>query len=151
MKYKLFVGLIAAATITAPVGAKSSSSGPLAAVDPVTLQAIAAQLKAQSMAEESTPTTALQSVETEIEEREEKAERNTAAKAGFYRRLAMVLGIDVALIAVALAAPGGITNPAISVVAHTSATLVLWAAYECSPLVGRAFDYLMEAHQDQAE
>ena len=94
MKNKLLLSLIATCIVTAPVFAKSSSNA-LSAFDPDTLQAIATQLKADALATATTPTAALTSVEDEIEQREENAERYAEAKAGFYRRLAGVLGVTL--------------------------------------------------------
>ncbi len=133
------------ASLAAPVLAKSSSNS-VAAVDQETLKAIATQLKAQSMAEVSTPATALVTVENELDKREEKTEQYSAAKAGFYSRLAGVLLGCVAFDVM------GIDKPSDKAPALLFNCILLgaWAAYECSPLASRMFDYLMEAHQDQA-
>ncbi len=145
MKYKVFLGLIAAVTVSAPVFAKSSSHS-LAAIDQGTLQAIATQLKADALASSTTPAAALTSVETAIEEREETTERYAQAKAGFYSRLS---GVLASLVAFNLVHINGPSDKAPCLMTNV-AILGLWAGYECAPLASLGFEYLMETHQEQA-
>ena len=152
MKHTFLLGLIATLTVSTPVLASKVSNNPLHGLDQATLQAIATQLKADVLAPAAnTQSQALQSVESDLDKREAKSEGLAEAKAGFYKRLAGVLAalvtVDLLQLRDARRMPSDNFKCTMMV---NAALLAAWAAYECSPLAGRALNYLLATHSEQA-